>query len=62
MSTRLSQFRGKFKMAASSKISASYGLGVPSAQSIRKANELLFNKRYIYPGEIRGRVSLIHCS
>ncbi|KAI0749002.1 hypothetical protein BC629DRAFT_1598963 [Irpex lacteus] len=55
MSTRLSQFRGKFKVAAASKLSASYHLGNASAESIQKVNELLYHKCYIYPGEILDR-------
>ncbi|KAI0083124.1 hypothetical protein BDY19DRAFT_998831 [Irpex rosettiformis] len=50
LSTRYSQFRGKFKAAAASKIAAHFKIGASATpENARRVSELLDKKRYIYP-------------
>jgi hypothetical protein len=51
LSTRFSQFQGKFKLAAASKAAAHFKLRANS-QGSEQATKLLQQKRYIFPGNI----------
>ncbi|KAI0755408.1 hypothetical protein BC629DRAFT_1662786 [Irpex lacteus] len=49
LSTRMSQFRGRFRTSAAARVAAYFGLNNGSGDLARRVEDLLAKKRYIYP-------------